>query len=105
MNVRYACDAVKACASLGCKRFIFASSIMEYEILAVMEKEITPGLNTLYSSAKLAADLMARAVAGNLGVGYISAVISNIFGPADKYESAKDVGGRTLFFFGRRTVI
>ena len=83
MNVRFTCDAVKACAALGCKRFIFASSIMEYEILAIMEKGITPSANTLYSSAKLAADFMARTIAGSLHVGYIRAVISNIYGPEE----------------------
>ena len=33
-NVQYTCDSVKACADMGCKRFVFASSIMEYEIAA-----------------------------------------------------------------------
>lgn len=28
-NVKYTCDTVKACAAMGCKRFVFDSSIME----------------------------------------------------------------------------
>lgn len=82
-NVQYACDSVRACAELGCKRFIFASSIMEYEIEATMATDATPGINTLYCSAKLAADYMARTVAGSLGVDYIRAVISNVYGPGE----------------------
>lgn len=82
-NIKYACDTVKACAEMKCKRFVFASSIMEYEISAVMETAGTPGINTLYSSAKVAADYMARTVAGSLGVDYIRAVISNIYGPGE----------------------
>lgn len=82
-NAKYSCDAVRACAELGCKRFVFASSIMEYEISKVMETENTPGINTLYSSAKIAADYMARTIAGNLNVEYIRAVISNIYGPGE----------------------
>ncbi len=82
-NVKYTCDTVKACAALGCKRFVFASSIMEYEIEAIMETEAVPEINTLYSSAKIAADYMARAVAGNLGIDYIRAVISNVYGPGE----------------------
>lgn len=82
-NVRYACDTVKACADLGVGRFVFAASIMEYEINAVMATEATPGINTLYASAKIAADYMARAVAGSLGIDYIRAVISNIYGPGE----------------------
>lgn len=82
-NVRYTCDTVKACADMGCKRIVFASSIMEYEIEATMATDETPVINTLYSSAKVAADYMARTVAGSLGIDYIRAVISNIYGPGE----------------------
>lgn len=82
-NVQYTCDTVKACAAMGCKRFVFASSIMEYEIEATMATDATPGTNTLYCSAKVAADYMARTIAGSLGVDYIRAVISNIYGPGE----------------------
>lgn len=82
-NVQYTCDTVKACAAMGCNRFVFASSIMEYEIEATMATEATPGINTLYCSAKVAADYMARTIAGSLGVDYIRAVISNIYGPGE----------------------
>ncbi len=82
-NVKYTCDTVKACEKMRCKRFVFASSIMEYEIEAVMASETTPGINTLYCSAKVAADYMARTIAGNVGIDYIRAVISNIYGPGE----------------------
>lgn len=82
-NVKYTCDAVKSCSELSCRRFVFASSIMEYEIQATMETDATPGINTLYCSAKVAADYMARTIAGSLGIDYIRAVISNIYGPGE----------------------
>lgn len=82
-NIRYTCDTVEACSKMNCKRFVFASSIMEYEIEAVMATDATPGINTLYSSAKVSADYMARTIAGSLGVDYIRAVISNIYGPGE----------------------
>lgn len=82
-NVRYTCDTVKACVNMKCKRFVFASSVMEYEIEAVMATDVTPEINTLYSSAKIAADYMARTVAGSVGVEYIRAVISNVYGPGE----------------------
>ncbi len=82
-NIQYTCDTVKICGELNCKRFIFASSIMEYEIEAMMATDATPGINTLYSSAKVAADYMSRTVAGSMGVEYIRAVISNIYGPGE----------------------
>ncbi len=82
-NVRYACDTVKACADMDVGRFVFAASIMEYEMNAVMATDAMPGINTLYASAKIAADYMTRAIAGNLGIDYIRAVISNIYGPGE----------------------
>lgn len=82
-NVQYTCDTIRACSTLGCKRFVSASSIMEYEIEATMATEATPGINTLYCSAKVAADYMARTIAGSLGIDYIRAVISNIYGPGE----------------------
>lgn len=82
-NVRYTCDAVKACHSIGCRRFVFASSIMEYEIEAIMKTEAYPSINTLYSSAKAMATYMARTMAGALEIDFIRTVISNIYGPGE----------------------
>lgn len=82
-NIRYTCDTLGVCGEMNCHRFVFASSIMEYEIQAVMATDSTPGINTLYSSAKLSADYMVRTLAGNLKIDYIRAVISNIYGPGE----------------------
>lgn len=82
-NIQYACDAARVCKELQCRRIVFASSIMEYEIASIMKGEITPGINTLYCSAKIAADYMSRTVAGSIGVEYIRGVISNIYGPGE----------------------
>lgn len=82
-NIRFTCDTVKACAEMDCKRIVFASSIMEYEIEAIMATDTTPNINTLYCSAKMAADYMARTIAGAMGIEYIRAVISNIYGPGE----------------------
>lgn len=82
-NVKYTCDAVEACASMNCKRFIFAGSIMEYEISATMENDSAPKRSTIYSAGKLSADYMARIVSCNVGVEYIRCIISNIYGPGE----------------------
>ncbi|GMO02404.1 NAD-dependent epimerase/dehydratase family protein [Lachnoanaerobaculum sp. JCM 36186] len=82
-NIQNSCSSIRTCRELGCTRFIFASSIMEYEVNAVMDSELVPGINTIYSTAKLTADYMLRAIAGSIGVDYIRAVISNIYGPGE----------------------
>lgn len=82
-NVKAACEAVGACSDIGCKRFVFAGSIMEYEIDAYMQTAKEPAINTLYCTAKLSADYMARTVAADCGVDYMRAVISNVYGPGE----------------------
>lgn len=95
-NIIFACDAVKACAALECKKFVFASSIMEYEISAIMETDSIPNITTLYSTAKVAADYMSRTLAGALGVAYIRGVISNAYGPGEKSQRLINTSIRKL---------
>ena len=82
-NIRYTCDTVKACYALRCKRFVFSASLMEYEIHALMDSDKTPGINTLYCSAKLAADYFARTLAGSMNIAFLCAMITNIYGPGE----------------------
>lgn len=83
-NVQGTCDAVRLAVSSGCSKFIFASSIMEYEVAAEINNMNSPGINSIYSTAKLSADYMGRIIANNLGIQYISALISNVYGPGEK---------------------
>jgi len=82
-NIKYTCQTVLACSALNCKRFVFAASIMENEITTFMESSLVPNINSLYSSAKIAADYMARTIAGSMGIKFIRALISNIYGPGE----------------------
>lgn len=82
-NIENTCRAVEICREIGCKRFVYASSIMEYEIEKNMRSEEDIGISSIYSSAKNAADQMARIIADNSGIDYIRGVISNIYGPGE----------------------
>lgn len=82
-NVKCACDIVKVCKEISCKRIVFSASIMEYEIQSVMDHGLEPGISTLYSTAKLTADYMMKTIAAKEGIEYIRAVISNIYGPGE----------------------
>jgi UDP-glucose 4-epimerase len=84
-NVEYACAAVRLAKELGCRKFINAGSIMEYEAMNFIPSDGSqPGLGNIYSTAKLTADFMAKTVATNLGLTYCNIIISNIFGPGEK---------------------
>ena len=82
-NIRFSCTAIRACNEIGCRRFVFAASIMEYETEALMQTDRTPSVNSHYGIAKMSADYMARTIAGELGITYVRAVISNIYGPGE----------------------
>lgn len=82
-NIRYTLDAVKACADMHCPRFVFAASIMEYEVQASMQTEQRQSISSLYAIAKMSCDYMARVLAEKSGLDYIRCVISNIYGPGE----------------------
>lgn len=84
-NVQYTVDAVRLAKELGAKRFVFAGSIMEYESIKFVSADgATPSLANIYSTAKLAADYMAKIYANSLGVEFINIIISNIYGAGEK---------------------
>lgn len=84
-NVRAACDAVRLAGRLKCKRFVNAGSIMEYEAMQYIPSEnAVPGMGNIYSTAKLAADFMAKTVSKQEKIEYINLIISNIYGAGEK---------------------
>ena len=83
-NVKLTCDVVRVAYELGCKKFINAGSLMEYESMKLMEtREEKPVGNYLYRSAKLSAHYMAKAEAGRLGIPFINMIISNVYGEGE----------------------
>lgn len=84
-NVQYTCDSVKKAFELGCKRFVNAGSIMEYEAVAnLLGDNDTAGMGSIYSVAKLTADMMSKTYASNLKMDYINVIISNIYGVGER---------------------
>lgn len=84
-NIRNTCDAIRLAVQLGCVTFINAGSIMEYEIIKLMTSgNYVPNMSSIYSTAKLSADYMGRALANSLGIKYINVIISNIYGVGEK---------------------
>lgn len=92
-NAMYSCDAIEMSAKLGCKKFIFASSLMEYEAHELMKTEKKPTQGYIYNTAKIAANYMCRTLASKLNIEYISAIISNAYGP---YETSPRLINTTI---------
>lgn len=82
-NIYTSIDLLKACAAIDCRCFVFAASIMEYEIHAAIETNKKIGINSLYSVAKMSCDYMLRILSYEFKIQYIRCVISNIYGPGE----------------------
>lgn len=86
-NVQYACEALEFADKIGCRRFVNAGSIMEYEMMChIKENDKLVGLGNIYSMAKLTADVMLKTLATQKKIEYINVVISNIYGVGEKSE-------------------
>lgn len=84
-NIRMACDYVILTSRIGCKRFIYASSINEIETYEYLQlNDVQPGGGYIYGTAKLAAHLMAEVVAKQNNIDFIPCLITNIFGVGEK---------------------
>lgn len=80
-NVYATCEALKLSKRLGCRRFINAGSIMEYEAMKYIPQDgVAPTAGYIYSTAKLAADFMLKSLAVQEDIEYINVIISNIYG-------------------------
>lgn len=80
-NVQWTIDALNFAKSIGCKRFVCAGSIIEYETMrACYTDGNKPGLGYIYGSAKMAAHTMAMSIAANIGIDLIWAEITNAYG-------------------------
>ena len=82
-NVRGTAGAVEAAARLGCRKFVFASSIMEYELDKLMQSALPSGGRNIYRAAKKMASAVARIYCNARPIEYHSALITNVYGPGE----------------------
>ncbi|MDR1073901.1 MAG: NAD-dependent epimerase/dehydratase family protein [Treponema sp.] len=84
-SIKVALDALEHSYKIGCKRFIFAGSIMEHEVWKLSWQDgAALRARDGYAAAKYCASVMLKSRAQELGVEFINAVITNVYGPGDK---------------------
>ena len=83
-NVKLACDYVTLAAKIGCKRFVYASSINEMETYEYLQSDnINPSGGYIYGVGKIAAHLMGEVVAKLNNIEFIPVIITNIYGAGE----------------------
>lgn len=84
-NTRVACDLVVLAKKLGCKRFLYAGSVDEFEAYFKPDQKFTlPSHTRIYGLAKFTAENMGKAIAFDLGIDYVSVLLSLTYGEGNK---------------------
>ncbi len=80
-NARYACIALEQANNLGCRKFVFAGTYNEFELLNFIGNEhFEPRYTCIYSTAKLTSELMCRTLAYQLGIEYNAGLVCMVYG-------------------------
>ncbi len=82
-NVKNSCEALRFAISIRCKRFVFFGSIMEFDVFNHHPLELSSANTTMYSITKYAAHYLTAIIAESAPIEYVSATISNIYGPGE----------------------
>ena len=81
-NIPLSLDAVRLAAALHAKRFILPGSTMEYAYSGqIISAKASPSPQNAYGAAKIAARYLCAALAAELHISFIYAVISGIYAP------------------------
>ncbi len=74
-------ECLKYAKQIGCKRFVCAGSIMEYEVEAAVHTQGNrPGMGYIYGMGKHIAHSMCKSVAADIGIELIWPMITNAYG-------------------------
>ena len=81
MNAGYAGDAITAAHTMGAKKFVYANTYNQYEIVNFLTSEsFEPRYTCIYATGKTAASLICRTLAYNLGIQYSAALVPMPYG-------------------------
>ena len=83
-NVAATCKALEQAIKIGCKKFVFAGTVAELEVIEHIDNNICSPRNTcIYSTAKLCAEMMCKTLANKSNIEFNTGLFANIFGPGD----------------------
>jgi len=96
-NVRWTLDAVNAAAAIGCKRFIGAGTLAEFDAaLYVPMDGSTPNRVSCYAAAKIAAHYMSKAECAHMGISHLWAYLSNTYGVGNYTSNFVNFASKTM---------
>lgn len=83
-NALITVECLKVAKEIGCRRFLCAGSIMEYEVEAAIHAQGSrPGMGYIYGMGKHIAHCMCKSVAANIGIELVWPMITNAYGAGE----------------------
>lgn len=80
-NALMTVECLKIAKKIGCRRFVCAGSIMEYEVEKVIHaQESRPGMAYIYGMGKHIAHCICKSVAADIGIELLWPMITNAYG-------------------------
>ena len=84
-NAMWTVDCLREAKEIGCKKFICAGTIMEYEVHAAMYAQGSkPGAAYIYGVGKVLAHELCKPIANQIGIDLIWTYITNAYGVGEK---------------------
>ncbi len=84
-NAMWTVNCLRVANKIGCKKFICAGTIMEYEVhAAIYEQGSKPGMPYIYGVGKVLAHELCKPIANQLGIELVWAYITNAYGVGEK---------------------
>lgn len=96
-NAKWTMDAVTVAQLLGCKKFVGAGTLAEYDVNAYSPVDgSTPNAVSCYGVAKIAAHYMSKAECCRLGIEHTWAYLSNTYGIGNYTSNFVNFASKTL---------
>ncbi len=84
-NARYTCDALMQAVKLGCKRFVFAGTMNEYEMDSYIKADyFEPRYTYIYSAVKQVSEAICKTLAFNNKIEFCAGRIAMAYGENNK---------------------
>lgn len=91
-NAAYAGDALMSAVKIGCKKFVFAGTIVELEVKRYINmEECSPRVSCIYGNAKMAGEMLCKTLAYQNGIDINIAIISSVYGYGDYSNMIQNV--------------
>lgn len=92
-NAKYSCIALETAIKLGCSKFVFSATNNEMEIKKYLlsNEEIKPRYTCIYSTSKLAAEMICKTLACQKGIQYSAGMIAMAYGENNRSQMLPNV--------------